>query len=145
VSTTHSVTVAPRRPLPCRSCFPSQKDVPQMGQKRICRRIFLDERVTGSEPDINLEGSKAGPRPGFDSCPRVTESRTTRDMPVQGQGSSHALKAPLDVFEAKREVDGGIPSEVGIEPSDPIARNRDPYDYSLAFLRAPLRPLADFY
>jgi hypothetical protein len=47
----------------------------------------------------------------------------TRDAPVQGQGSSHALEAPPDVFEAKREVDGKIPSEEGIEPSDPIARN----------------------
>jgi hypothetical protein len=91
----------------------------------------------GSEPDINLEGSKAGPRPGFDICPRVIESGTTRDTPVQGQGSSHALEAPPDVFEAKGEVDGGIPSEGGIEPSDPNTRNRDPRDYSLAFLRAP--------
>jgi hypothetical protein len=99
----------------------------------------------GSEPDINLEGSKASPRSGFDSCPRVTESGTTRDAPVQGQGSSHALEAPPDVFEAKREVDGGIPSERGIEPSDPIARNQDPHDYSSAFLRAPPRPLADSY
>jgi hypothetical protein len=94
---------------------------------------------------INLEGSKAGHRPGFDSCPQVTESGTTRDAPIQGQGSSHALEAPLDVFEAKREVDGGIPSEGGIEPSNPIARNRDPCDYSLASLRAPPRPLADSY
>jgi hypothetical protein len=99
----------------------------------------------GSELDINLEGSKAGPRLGFDSCPRVTESGKTRDAPVQGQGSSHALKAPPDVFEAKTEVDGGISSEGGIEPSDPITRNRDPHDYSLAFLRAPSWPLADSY
>jgi hypothetical protein len=99
----------------------------------------------GSKPDINLEGSKAGPRPGFDSCPRVAESGTTRDVPIQGQGSSHALEAPLDVFEAKKEVDGGILSEGGNEPSNPIARNRDPYDYSLAFLRAYPWPLADSY
>jgi hypothetical protein len=57
-------------------------------------------------------------------------------MPVQGQGSSHALEAPPDVFEAKGEVDGGIPSEGGIEPLDPIARNRDPRDYSLAFFES---------
>jgi hypothetical protein len=69
----------------------------------------------------------------------------TRDMPVQGQGSSHTLEAPPDVFEAKREVDRGIPSEGGIEPSDPIARTRDPHDYSLALLRAPPWPLADSY
>jgi hypothetical protein len=99
----------------------------------------------GSEPDTNLEGSKASPRPGFDSCPRVAESGTTRDAPVQGQGSSHALETPPDVFEAKREVDGGIPSEGGIEPSNPITRNRDPRDYSLAFLRVPPWPLADSY
>jgi hypothetical protein len=41
-----------------------------------------------------------------------------------------------DVFEARRKVDGGIPSEEGIEPSDPIAWNRDPHDYSLAFLES---------
>jgi hypothetical protein len=69
----------------------------------------------------------------------------TRDVPVQGQGSSHTLEAPPDIFEAKREVDRGIPSEGGIEPSDPIARNRDPHDYSLALLRAPPWPLVDSY
>jgi hypothetical protein len=99
----------------------------------------------GSEPDINLEGSKAGPRPGFDSCPRVTESRMTRDALIQGHGLSHTFEAPQDVFEAKREVDGGIPLEGGVEPSNPIARNRDPHDYSLVVLRVPPRPLADSY
>jgi hypothetical protein len=69
----------------------------------------------------------------------------TRDAPMQGQGSSHALEAPQDVFEAKRQVDRGIPSEGGIEPSNPTARNRDPHDHSLAFFRAPPRPLADSY
>jgi hypothetical protein len=38
-----------------------------------------------------------------------------------------------------------ILKEGGIEPSNPIARNRDPHDYSLAFLRAPPWPLADSY
>jgi hypothetical protein len=94
-----------------------------MGGRRIRGRIFPDTWVTGSEPDINLEGSKAGPRPGFDSCPRVIELGTTRDALIQGQGSSHALEAPPDVFEAKREIDGGIPLEGDIEPSDPIERN----------------------
>jgi hypothetical protein len=65
-----------------------------MGQKGIRRWIFPDEWITGSEPNINLEGSKAGPRPGFDNCPRVTESGTTRDASIQGQGSSHSLEAP---------------------------------------------------
>jgi hypothetical protein len=124
---------------------PPKKMRPQTGRKKIHRRIFLDDWVTGFEPDINLEGSKAGPRLGFDSCPRVTESGTTRDAPVQGQGSSHALEAPPDVFEAKREVDEGIPLKGGIEPSDLIARNRDPCNYSLAFLRAPPWPLANSY
>jgi hypothetical protein len=45
----------------------------------------------------------------------------------------------------KEKVDGGIPLEEGIEPSNPITRNRDPQDHSLAFLRAPPRPLADSY
>jgi hypothetical protein len=45
----------------------------------------------------------------------------------------------------KEKVDVGIPLEGGIEPSNPIARNRDPHDYSLAFLRAPPWPLADSY
>jgi hypothetical protein len=94
-----------------------------MGQKGIHRWIFLDEWITGSEPNINLKGSKAGPRPGFDSCPRVTESGTTEDASIQGQGLSHSLEVPPDVFEARREVDGGIPSEGDIEPSDPITWN----------------------
>jgi hypothetical protein len=107
-----------------------------MGRKGIHRQIFLDEWITGSESNINLERSKAGPRSGFDSFPRVTELGITEDVSIQGQGSSHSLEAPPDVFEARREVNGGIPSEGGIEPLDPIAWNRDPYDYSLAFLES---------
>jgi hypothetical protein len=116
-----------------------------MGRKGIHRWIFPGEWITGPEPTINLEGSKASPRPGFDSCPQVTELGTTRDTPIQGQISSHSLEAPPDVFEARRKVDGGIPSEGGIEPSDPITWNRDPHDYSFVFLRAPPWPLADSY
>jgi hypothetical protein len=71
----------------------------------------------------------------------------TGDVPIQGQGSSRSLKTPPDVFEAKREVDGGIPSEGGIEPSDPTAWNQDPHDYSLASLEsasaAASRPLSN--
>jgi hypothetical protein len=68
-------------------------------------------------------------------------------MPVQGQGSSHFLEMTSDIIEAKGEVDGGIPSEGGIEPSDPIEQSRDPHDYSLALLEsasvATSRPLSD--
>jgi hypothetical protein len=53
------------------------------GWKGIRRRIFPDEWITGSEPNINLEGSKAGPRPGFNSCPRVTESGTSGGASIQ--------------------------------------------------------------
>jgi hypothetical protein len=60
----------------------------------------------------------------------------TEGMPVHGQGSSHFLEMPSDIFEAKGEVDGGIPSEGGIEPSDPIERSRDPHDNSLALLES---------
>jgi hypothetical protein len=71
----------------------------------------------------------------------------TEDVPVQGQGSSHFLETPSDIFEAKREVDGGIPSEGGIEPSDPIERSRDPHENSLALLEstsaAASRPLSN--
>jgi hypothetical protein len=104
--------------------------------KGIHRWIFPDEWIMGSEPNINLEGSKAGPCPGFDSCPRATESGTTGDVSIQGQGSSHSLEAPPDVFESRREVDGEIPSEGVIEPSDLFAWNQDPHDYSLAFLES---------
>jgi hypothetical protein len=58
----------------------------------------------------------------------------TEDVPVQGQGSSHFLEMTSNIFEAKGEVDGGIPSEGGIEPSDPIKQSQDPHDYSLALL-----------
>jgi hypothetical protein len=71
----------------------------------------------------------------------------TEDMPVQGQGPSHFLETTLDIFKAKGEVDGGILSEGGIEPSDPTEQNRDPHDYSLALLEsastAASRPLSD--
>jgi hypothetical protein len=71
----------------------------------------------------------------------------TENMPVQCQGSSHFLETTLDIFEAKGEVGGGIPSEEGIKPSDPTERSRDPHDYSLALLEsastAASRPLSD--
>jgi hypothetical protein len=67
--------------------------------------------------------------------------------PVQGRGSSRILEMLSDIFEAKVEVDGGIPSEGGIEPSNPIKRSRDPYDTSLALLEsastAASRPLSN--
>jgi hypothetical protein len=47
----------------------------------------------------------------------------TEDGPIQGQGSSRFLETPSDIFEAKGEVGDGIPSERGIEPSDPIERS----------------------
>jgi hypothetical protein len=43
--------------------------------------------------------------------------------PVQGQGSSHFLETPSDIFEAKGEVDNGIPSGGDIEPSDPTKQS----------------------
>jgi hypothetical protein len=71
----------------------------------------------------------------------------TEGGPVCGQGSSHFLKMPSDIFEAKGEVDGGIPSEGGIEPSDPIKWSQDPHDNSLALLEsasmAASRPLSN--
>jgi hypothetical protein len=60
----------------------------------------------------------------------------TEDVPVQGQGSSYFLEMPLDIFEAKGEVGGGITSKGGIEPSNPIERSQDPHDYSLASLES---------
>jgi hypothetical protein len=71
----------------------------------------------------------------------------TKSGPVQGQGSSRFLEMPSDIFKAKGEVGGGIPSEGGIEPSDPIEQNRDPHDNSLALLEstsaAASRPLSN--
>jgi hypothetical protein len=71
----------------------------------------------------------------------------SENEPIQGQGSSHFLKMPSDIFEAKREVDNGIPSGEGIEPSDPTERSRDPCDNSLALLEsasaATSRPLSN--
>jgi hypothetical protein len=67
--------------------------------------------------------------------------------PIQGQGLSRFLETPSDIFEAKGEVGGGIPSEGGIEPSDPIERSRDPHDNSLLLLEsasvAASRPLSN--
>jgi hypothetical protein len=69
------------------------------------------------------------------------------DVPVQGQGLSHFIEMTSDIFEAKGEDDGGIPSEGGIEPLDPIKQSRDPHDYSLALLESASattsRPLSD--
>jgi hypothetical protein len=39
-------------------------------------------------------------------------------------------------LKAKAEVGGGIPSEGGIKPSDPIERSQDPHNNSLALLES---------
>jgi hypothetical protein len=71
----------------------------------------------------------------------------TEGRPIQGQGLSRFLETPLDIFKAKGEVGSGIPSEEGIEPSDPIEQSRDPHDNSLALLEsasaAASRPLSN--
>jgi hypothetical protein len=67
----------------------------------------------------------------------------TRGVPMHGQGSSHALEAPRDVFEAKEGGRRRNPLEGGTEPSDPIAGNRHPHDHSLAFFEGASGPLAD--
>jgi hypothetical protein len=69
----------------------------------------------------------------------------TEDVPVQGQGSSHFLKMTSDIFKAKGEDNGGIPSEGGIEPSNPIERAEIHTTTLWHFWRAPPRPLADPY
>jgi hypothetical protein len=56
--------------------------------------------------------------------------------PIQGQGLSRILEMPSDIFEAKGEVDGGIPLKGGIEPSGLIKRSQDPCDNSLALLES---------
>jgi hypothetical protein len=71
----------------------------------------------------------------------------TKGGPIQGQGLSRFLETPSDIFEAKGDVSGGIPSEGGIEPSDSIERSRDPHHNSLALLEsasmAGSRPLSN--
>jgi hypothetical protein len=59
----------------------------------------------------------------------------TKGGPMLGQGSSRFLEMPSNIFKAKGEVGGGIPSEGGIEPLDPIERSRDPHN-SLALLES---------
>jgi hypothetical protein len=65
--------------------------------------------------------------------------------PYKARARGALSRHPKTYSRLKEKVDKGIPSEGGIEPSNPIARNRDPHDYSLAFLRAPPWPLADSY
>jgi hypothetical protein len=65
--------------------------------------------------------------------------------PYKARARATLSRHPKTYSRLKEKVDGGIPSEGGIEPSNPIDRNQDPHDYSLAFLRAPLWPLADSY
>jgi hypothetical protein len=71
----------------------------------------------------------------------------TESGPIQGQGLSHFLETPSDIFEAKGGIGGEIPLKGDIEPSDPIERSRDPRDNSLALLEsasaAASRPLPD--
>jgi hypothetical protein len=65
--------------------------------------------------------------------------------PYKARARATLLRHLKTYSRLKEKVDGGIPSEGGIKPSNPIARNRDPQDHSLAFLRAPPRLLADSY
>jgi hypothetical protein len=63
--------------------------------------------------------------------------------PYMARARAALSRHPKTYSRLKEKVDVGIPSEGGIEPSNPIARNQDPHDYSLTFLRAPPWPLAD--
>jgi hypothetical protein len=65
--------------------------------------------------------------------------------PYKARARATLLRHPKTYSRLKEKVDEGIPSEGGIEPSNPIDRNRDPHDYSLTFLRVPPWPLADSY
>jgi hypothetical protein len=65
--------------------------------------------------------------------------------PYKARTRATLSRHPKTYSRLKEKVDGGISSERGIEPSNPIARNRDPQDHSLASLRAPPWPLADSY
>jgi hypothetical protein len=65
--------------------------------------------------------------------------------PYKARARATLSRHPKTYSRLKEKVNEGIPSEGGIEPSNPIERNRDPHDYSLAFLRASSRLLADSY
>jgi hypothetical protein len=65
--------------------------------------------------------------------------------PYKARAQAALSRHPKTYSRLKEKVCKGIPSEGGIEPSNPIARNQDLHDFSLAFLRAPPWPLADSY
>jgi hypothetical protein len=58
--------------------------------------------------------------------------------PYKDRARAALSRHPKTYSRLREMVDVGIPLEGGTEPSSPIVRNRDPHDYSLAFLRAPL-------
>jgi hypothetical protein len=94
---------------------------------------------------MNLEGSKAIPRPGFDSCPRVTESGTTGDTPIQGQGSSHSLEAPQTYSRPEERSTVEFPRRKASSPRT-LSHGTDIHTTTLwHFWRVPPWPLADSY
>jgi hypothetical protein len=65
--------------------------------------------------------------------------------PYKARARAALSRHPKTYSRLKEKVNEGIPSEGGIEASNPITRNRDPHNHSLAFLRETLWPLADSY
>jgi hypothetical protein len=116
-----------------------------MGRKGIRRRIFPDEWITGFEHNINLEGSKASPRPGFNSCPRVTESGTSGDVSIQGQDSSHSLETPQTYSRLEERSTMESPRREASSPRI-LSHGTELHTTTLwHFWRAPSRPLANPY
>jgi hypothetical protein len=115
------------------------------GWKGIRRRTFPGEWITCSEPTINLEGSKVGPRPGFDSCPRVMESGTTGDAPIQGQGLSHSLEVPQMYSRPEERSTVESPRREASSPRTLSHGTKVRTTTLWHFWRAPPWPLADSY
>jgi hypothetical protein len=102
-------------------------------------RVRQPPQSTRAQRPLLIRGSKAGPSEGFDSRPEHTERGMTLGTSDTWPRLGLRSRGTLGHFRDQQEqFCNGIPSEGGIEPLDPIERDRVQQITCKYFWSAPL-------
>jgi hypothetical protein len=113
-----------RDPSPRRKRAPSPPTYQRFEGWPLGRVRQLPQSTRASRP-LLIRGSKAGPSEGLDSRLRTRRARDDSGYVRYMAEARAVLRGTLGHFRDQRErFCNGIPSEGGIEPSDPIKRDR---------------------
>jgi hypothetical protein len=88
-------------------------------------RVRQPPQSTRAPRPLLIRGSKAGPSEGFDSRPRARRARDDSGyVRYMTEARATLPRYPRSFRDQQERFCNGIPSEGGIEPSDPIERVR---------------------